>query len=1040
MKSKFSNSSFSSTDFGNNVRDEALKFELENNVAAEIKVAQSGNIISIALYNQRGEVLGAPQEFSIQSAQGAITNIALDDIKRELIVDFETAPSIHVDFKSIFNTLNSLVNTKQDKLKFGYGLKYDKSTDTLLVDRANVDYKEGTGIIIDAANKIISIDTSLLDAKQDKLVSGVNIKTINHNDILGEGDISIIGQRGKSAYEIAVDEGYEGTEAEWLASLVGPKGDIGPTGIPGLVGPTGAQGETGNIGPTGLPGAIGPTGPRGMTGSIGPTGKVGPTGPIGPAGPQGIQGPTGSYIESIEKLTTVEYTDTYEIKLTDGTTHQFKVVNGTMGPTGPKGDTGATGDRGPSGQNGISPVLAIDIDGYWTINGESTGVRAIGPIGPTGANGPLGPQGQKGDTGDRGPTGPKGNTGLAGKAGPTGPIGLVGPTGAQGPTGAKGEETKVSVNSVVYEPDENNIVTIPDYQEIIPNAVLTGIVEPNDNMLKSLRIDGVTFDATSAEYLTNLPNSALNEDQYRQTCKNLCFIGHDDTLYAKAYETADSIIFYSISYLEPGAEGGLYQIGSKKLTVSKITKEYEISNSVNITIYDLTKLNELLDGKLSIADIELLGTQEAGSPIAGRITLNGTTWNLTKITGINTTPSATTPVLNTLNINGTLYKLSALTTVDSEAAIANALQSEAASTTISALDGLRELVSDGYEYSETLNSGDVIGETTDLYKVLINKLPFKANGICFKFIGTSSGGVSLEYVGRVNVTGTENAKIQNYLLSFNTSTKAVTIIFGYDFEDIDSVLGIVKAQSSGSVVKLADTAALKELVSTGYYPTEPIVNGTTVVENSNLDIVLRSRIPITLPDGITYRYKTRYTEDGDTIFEYSSEIVGLENLVADSNNPNTFELKTAPTADLFVLRYNLDTRKINLITTRLGTKIVYEGSLSGQGTQGIPYDWLSSFKLVMFSGYKEGVPAPNKTTIIIDPKQIVPDAYSNEQTAIFPLSAKDGDVSWSYRVLIKESVVDEHVYWWTDFYWDWWEGSVKHSSNVFFVNRIVGIR
>lgn len=141
MKSKFSNSSFSSTDFGNNVRDEALKFELENNVAAEIRVAQSGNIISIALYNQRGEALGAPQEFSIQSAQGAITNIALDDIRRELIVDFETAPSIHVDFKSIFNTLNSLVNNKQDKLKFGYGLKYDKSTGTLLVDRANVDYK-----------------------------------------------------------------------------------------------------------------------------------------------------------------------------------------------------------------------------------------------------------------------------------------------------------------------------------------------------------------------------------------------------------------------------------------------------------------------------------------------------------------------------------------------------------------------------------------------------------------------------------------------------------------------------------------------------------------------------------------------------------------------------------------------------------------------------------------------------------------------------------------------------------------------------------
>ncbi len=33
------------------------------------------------------------------------------------------------------------------------------------------------------------------------------------------------GDPGKSAYQVAVDNGFEGTEAEWLASLVGPKGD-----------------------------------------------------------------------------------------------------------------------------------------------------------------------------------------------------------------------------------------------------------------------------------------------------------------------------------------------------------------------------------------------------------------------------------------------------------------------------------------------------------------------------------------------------------------------------------------------------------------------------------------------------------------------------------------------------------------------------------------------------------------------------------------------------------------------------------------------
>lgn len=35
---------------------------------------------------------------------------------------------------------------------------------------------------------------------------------------------------GKSAYELAVDHGFEGTEEEWLASLKGDKGDKGEHG------------------------------------------------------------------------------------------------------------------------------------------------------------------------------------------------------------------------------------------------------------------------------------------------------------------------------------------------------------------------------------------------------------------------------------------------------------------------------------------------------------------------------------------------------------------------------------------------------------------------------------------------------------------------------------------------------------------------------------------------------------------------------------------------------------------------------------------
>lgn len=50
------------------------------------------------------------------------------------------------------------------------------------------------------------------------------------------------GPAGKSAYEIAVENGFTGTEQEWLASLKGDKGDKGATGAKGDPGKTPARG------------------------------------------------------------------------------------------------------------------------------------------------------------------------------------------------------------------------------------------------------------------------------------------------------------------------------------------------------------------------------------------------------------------------------------------------------------------------------------------------------------------------------------------------------------------------------------------------------------------------------------------------------------------------------------------------------------------------------------------------------------------------------------------------------------------------------
>ena len=59
------------------------------------------------------------------------------------------------------------------------------------------------------------------------------------------------GDDGKSAYEIAVANGFRGTEAEWLVSLEGPRGEKGDTGATGPKGDTGDTGATGPAGPSG---------------------------------------------------------------------------------------------------------------------------------------------------------------------------------------------------------------------------------------------------------------------------------------------------------------------------------------------------------------------------------------------------------------------------------------------------------------------------------------------------------------------------------------------------------------------------------------------------------------------------------------------------------------------------------------------------------------------------------------------------------------------------------------------------------------------
>lgn len=80
----------------------------------------------------------------------------------------------------------------------------------------------------------------------------------------GGGGAGGTGKDGASAYEIAVEHGFEGTEEEWLESLKGEKGDKGDTGRAGYTPQKNVDYFDGKDGQNGSDGADGYTPQKGV--------------------------------------------------------------------------------------------------------------------------------------------------------------------------------------------------------------------------------------------------------------------------------------------------------------------------------------------------------------------------------------------------------------------------------------------------------------------------------------------------------------------------------------------------------------------------------------------------------------------------------------------------------------------------------------------------------------------------------------------------------------------------------------------------------
>ena len=95
------------------------------------------------------------------------------------------------------------------------------------------------------------LDKKYLKSNDEQLHTHANKEVLNRFNVSETGTLLFDGYEignststtaGKSAYEIAQENGFEGTEAEWIYSLKGEKGDRGDKGETGSDGLNGSDG------------------------------------------------------------------------------------------------------------------------------------------------------------------------------------------------------------------------------------------------------------------------------------------------------------------------------------------------------------------------------------------------------------------------------------------------------------------------------------------------------------------------------------------------------------------------------------------------------------------------------------------------------------------------------------------------------------------------------------------------------------------------------------------------------------------------------
>lgn len=394
---------------------------------------------------------------------------------------------------------------------------------------------------IDSLKDTIEVVNVSLAQNQEKVenVEGKLDKFSGDVETILNGISGKPGADGKSAYQIAVDNGFSGDEKTWLESLVGKQGEQGIQGPQGEQGPQGLQGETGPQGEKGDDGksAYDIAKSEGFSGTT-EEWLASLKGADGAPGKDGKDGSSVSLKNSADECTVANSDayinkENYHIYIFRGEVDgerkfddlgEFAIVGpqgpkgdkgdkgdkGEQGIQGEKGDKGDKGDKGEDGAPGKDGKDGLSITAATTASTEGgtivTFENASGSIGSvTVLNGKDGAKGEKGDKGDTGEQGPQGIQGPQGEKGADGASGksaydIAKEKGFSGTTeewleSLKGKTdfysagTGININEGVISVKDNYVTD----EKLAEKNYLTEVPSEFANKIESVKVDGTAL-------------------------------------------------------------------------------------------------------------------------------------------------------------------------------------------------------------------------------------------------------------------------------------------------------------------------------------------------------------------------------------------------------------------------------------------------------------------------------------------------------------------------------------------------------------------